>query len=80
MKLLIGPGPTIADVQFTSGDEKVKAYVPEIKALKLRVKMPDADEIRLVRVAIVSCTNLNAKCMVVLTPAPAVARYTEAKF
>ena len=70
VKLLIGPGPAIVDVSFASGDEKLKAYAPAIKALRLRMKLPDAEEIRLAQEAIVSCTELSPNCMMVLRPGP----------
>jgi hypothetical protein len=79
VKLLIGPGPAIVDVAFASGDEKLKAYVPQLKALRLRMKLPDAEDIRLAREAIVSCSELSPNCMMVLTPGPPMAMVRSGK-
>jgi tetratricopeptide (TPR) repeat protein/transglutaminase-like putative cysteine protease len=65
--LLFSPGPKIEDVQFISGSEELKSAESGLSGAKFQVTFPEGSSARLVRRAILSCSNVTG-CEVVLLP------------
>lgn len=78
--VLIGPGPEIEAMNVFDGDEKLRTFLPELKAAKIPLSFPDNRPIHVVRSAVFSCTNLTPKCAFVFKPSPPVMRYRSDDF
>jgi hypothetical protein len=66
--LLFSPGPKLEDVQFISGSEKLRSLGQVLSEAKFEVAFPVGSSARLVRRAIVMCSNIVGCEAVLLTP------------
>jgi hypothetical protein len=66
--LLFSPGPKVEDVEFISGSEKLKSAGQVLSEAKFQVAFPEGSSARLVRRAILMCSNVTGCEAVLLTP------------
>jgi tetratricopeptide (TPR) repeat protein/transglutaminase-like putative cysteine protease len=61
-------GPTVQSVWFRSGAEELKDAADDISELKFHVSFPDGGPTRIVRLGILSCSEVSKGCTFVLIP------------
>ncbi|MGO9863132.1 MAG: DUF3857 domain-containing protein [Terriglobales bacterium] len=66
--LLFIPGPKLDDVKFISGSEKLKSAEDALSEAEFQVAFPPGSTARLVRRALVMCSNVSGCDAVLLTP------------
>jgi hypothetical protein len=66
--LLFSPGPKVQAVEFISGSEKLKPGVQALAAANFHVAFPEGSSARLVRRAILMCSNVTGCEAVLFTP------------
>ena len=66
--LLFIPGPKLDDVKFISGSEKLKSAADALLQAEFQVAFPEGSTARLVRRALVMCSNVSGCNAVLLTP------------
>lgn len=66
--LLFIPGPKLDDVKFISGSEKLKSAADALLQAEFQVAFPEGSTARLVRRALVMCSNDSGCNAVLLTP------------
>lgn len=67
--LLFGPGPKVEAVEFVSGSEELKSAGPVLSATNFQVAFPEGSSARLVRRAILMCSDVSGCNAVLFTPA-----------
>jgi tetratricopeptide (TPR) repeat protein len=66
--LLFSPGPKVEGVEFISGSEKLKPAEKVLSATSFQVTFPEGSSARLVRRAIVMCSDVSGCTAVLFTP------------
>lgn len=66
--LLFSPGPKVEDVKFIGGSEKLKSAAEALSEAKFQVAFPEGSSARLVRRAIVMCSDVSGCNAVLFTP------------
>jgi tetratricopeptide (TPR) repeat protein len=66
--LLFRPGPKVEDVEFVSGSEKLRSAGPALLAANFQVSFPEHSAARLVRRAILMCSDSSGCEVVLFTP------------
>jgi Tfp pilus assembly protein PilF len=66
--LLFSPGPKVESVEFISGSEKLKPAEQALSTANFQVAFPEGSSARLVRRAIVMCSNVSGCNAVLFTP------------
>jgi hypothetical protein len=70
--LVLTPGPSVGAVKFISGSDSLRATAADIRAMKFPNTFPDSTEMKLLRRASVTCSNVTHECRVGLVSADAV--------
>jgi tetratricopeptide (TPR) repeat protein/transglutaminase-like putative cysteine protease len=66
--LLFSPGPKVESIEFISGSEKLKSADQALSTANFQVAFPEGSSARLVRRAIVMCSNVSGCEAVLFTP------------
>jgi tetratricopeptide (TPR) repeat protein len=62
--LVLKPGPTVDAVKFITGSDALRATAADIRTVKFLNTFPDATEIKLLRRARVTCSNVTHECSI----------------
>jgi len=66
--IAITKGPTVQSAWHRSGAEELKAASDDLSELKFRISFPDDGPTRIVRIGILSCSEVSKGCMFALIP------------
>lgn len=66
--VMLSSGEKAADVKFIRGDAALKGWMDIFKSIDYRTEFPTDEKTKLIRRVVVSCSEYNGECMMVILP------------
>jgi Flp pilus assembly protein TadD len=64
--LLFGPGPKVEEIQYASGNDRLRVLDAALRAARYPLILPDTAQVRVLRRGVVTCSSDKGNCVVVL--------------